>query len=56
MAGVISTDRLMEQLQLPGQRMLDVRSSFAVYGENHIPGAAFLHLETLRMSEGGCLA
>ena len=34
-------------------RVLDLRGGFGIYQENHIHGAQFLHIETLRMSEGG---
>ena len=43
----------MENLENPEHRMLDARTNFALYEENHIPGAQFLHIETLRMTEEG---
>ena len=53
MAGIVSTEWLAGQLERPEVRILDHRGSFAVYEECHIPGAQFVHIETLRMSEGG---
>jgi len=53
MAGIISTEELAGQLGGARLRLLDQRGSFAHYLEHHIPGAQFLHIETLRMSEGG---
>lgn len=52
-AELISTEQLMKNLALPAQRILDARSGFVAYEENHIPGAQFLHVETLRMTEEG---
>lgn len=53
MAGIVSTDELAGLLGRKNLRVLDNRGSFAFYETNHIPGAQFLHIETLRMSEGG---
>ena len=53
MAGIISTEELAGRLGDKNLRILDNRGSFASYEENHIPGSQFLHIETLRMSEGG---
>jgi thiosulfate/3-mercaptopyruvate sulfurtransferase len=53
MHGIIATDELAEMLSSPALRLLDCRGSFAVYEAGHIPGAQFLHIETLRMTEGG---
>lgn len=53
MHGIISTDELAGLLSDTALRVLDCRSSFAVYEEEHIPGAQFLHIETLRMTEDG---
>jgi len=43
----------MENREMPGLVILDLRSSFAMYEECHIPGAQFLHVETLRLSQQG---
>jgi thiosulfate/3-mercaptopyruvate sulfurtransferase len=53
MASIVSTEWLAGQLGRGDLRLLDNRGSFAVYEQNHLPGAQFLHVETLRMSEGG---
>lgn len=53
MNGIISTAALAAELGHPMLRLLDCRSSFSVYEEAHIAGAQFLHIETLRMTEGG---
>jgi thiosulfate/3-mercaptopyruvate sulfurtransferase len=53
MNGIVSTAWLADQLGNAELRLLDCRSSFALYEEDHIPGAQFLHIETLRMTEGG---
>ena len=53
MADLISTEQLLENLALSGQRIIDARSSFSLYEENHLPGAQYLHVETLRMTERG---
>jgi len=53
MAGIISTDLLAGQLGQAKLRIIDNRGSFALYEENHIPGAQFVHIETLRMTGGG---
>lgn len=52
-AEIISTAWLAEHLHAPEQRIIDARTSFSVYEENHIPGGQFLHVETLRMTDGG---
>jgi len=53
MNGFITTEQLAARLDGTGLRVLDLRGGFAIYQENHIPGAQFLHIETLRMSEHG---
>ncbi len=53
MMGIVSTAELAERLETPGLRLLDLRGSFAPYLLGHIPGAEFLHIETLRMSQHG---
>jgi len=53
MAGIVTTEWLEGQLGQGELRLLDNRGSFALYETNHSPGAQFLHIETLRMSEGG---
>jgi thiosulfate/3-mercaptopyruvate sulfurtransferase len=51
MRGVAETAWVAEHLGEFG--ILDLRNSFSVYNEAHLPGAQYLHIETLRMSEGG---
>jgi len=53
MTSIVTTEWLARQLGREELRLLDNRGSFALYEENHLPGAQFLHIETLRMSEGG---
>lgn len=53
MEGIVSTAWLAEHLNEPELRILDTRGNFATFEEAHIPGAQMLHIETLRMSEGG---
>lgn len=53
MDSVISTDWLAAHFHDPDLRILDLRGSFADFEEAHIPNAQMVHIETLRMSEGG---
>ncbi len=53
MTGIVSTEWLAGRMTRRSLRLLDVRGSFATYEEAHIPGAQFLHVETLRMTRGG---
>ncbi len=53
MDGIVTTDWLAQHLADEGLRLLDTRSSFAVYEEQHLPDAQFLHIETLRMCDHG---
>ncbi|HEX2951017.1 MAG TPA: sulfurtransferase [Armatimonadota bacterium] len=53
MEGIVSTTWMVEHLNDQDLRIIDARGSFATYEEGHIPGAQMLHIETLRMSDGG---
>ena len=53
MESVASTEWLATHLHDAGMRLLDLRGGFSLYQETHLPGAQFLHIETLRLSEQG---
>jgi thiosulfate/3-mercaptopyruvate sulfurtransferase len=50
---LVSTDRLAQWEKRGGLSVLDVRSDVASYLKDHLPGAVYLNIETLRASEGG---
>jgi len=50
---LISTEELAELLKKGGVSVIDARSDLTAYLANHIPGAPYLHFETLRASRGG---
>lgn len=50
---LISTDELAELLATAEPAVVDVRSNLFTYLEGHLPGAAYLHYETLRVADGG---
>jgi thiosulfate/3-mercaptopyruvate sulfurtransferase len=50
---IISTDTLAAWEQSGPVLLLDVRSDVFAYLSGHLPGAEFLHPETIRASEGG---
>jgi thiosulfate/3-mercaptopyruvate sulfurtransferase len=51
--GIVSTDTLAAWLQAGPVLLLDVRNDVFTYLAGHLPGAEFLHPETIRASEGG---
>jgi thiosulfate/3-mercaptopyruvate sulfurtransferase len=53
MPGVVSTDSLAAWLRRGPVSLIDVRTEVAAYLKDHLPGAVFLHTETLRASRGG---
>ena len=50
---LISTDRLAQWEKRGGLSLLDVRSDVTSYLKDHLPGAVYLNIETLRASRGG---
>jgi thiosulfate/3-mercaptopyruvate sulfurtransferase len=50
---IVSTDTLAVWLRERSISLIDVRTDVATYLKNHLPGAVFLHTETLRASRGG---
>lgn len=50
---LVSTDQLAEWQGAGGVSLIDVRSDVFTYLRGHLPGAAYLHTETLRATEGG---
>jgi thiosulfate/3-mercaptopyruvate sulfurtransferase len=50
---IVSTDTLAAWQQSGPLLLLDVRSDVFAYLSGHLPGAEFLHPETIRASEGG---
>ncbi|MBA3259028.1 MAG: sulfurtransferase [Gemmatimonadales bacterium] len=51
--GIVSTDTLEAWLRERSVSLVDVRTDVATYLKDHLPGAVFLHTETLRASQGG---
>ena len=51
--GLVSTEELARWQQRRPVSLIDVRSDVFTYLRDHLPGAAFLHPETLRASLGG---
>jgi thiosulfate/3-mercaptopyruvate sulfurtransferase len=51
--GVIGTEELAVLLDRGELSVVDVRADIATYLEAHIPGAVYLHTESLRSSSGG---
>jgi thiosulfate/3-mercaptopyruvate sulfurtransferase len=50
---LISTEELATMIQKGDVSVVDARSDLTAYLANHIPGAPYLHFETLRASRGG---
>jgi thiosulfate/3-mercaptopyruvate sulfurtransferase len=50
---LISTEELAALLQKGEVSVIDARSDLNAYLANHLPGAPYLHFETLRASRGG---
>jgi thiosulfate/3-mercaptopyruvate sulfurtransferase len=50
---LVSTDQLAQWQKAEPVRVVDIRSDLFTYLEGHLPGAVYLHPETLRASEGG---
>ncbi|MEA2724050.1 MAG: thiosulfate/3-mercaptopyruvate sulfurtransferase [Gemmatimonadales bacterium] len=50
---LVSTDQLAEWQRGGGVSLIDVRSDVFTYLRGHLPGAAYLHTETLRATDGG---
>lgn len=51
--GIVSTDTLAAWLDAGPVSLIDVRTEVATYLKDHLPGAVYLHPETLRASRGG---
>ncbi|MEO8636678.1 MAG: rhodanese-like domain-containing protein [Gemmatimonadales bacterium] len=51
--GLISTEELAQRLAHDTLTVIDLRSDFNAYLANHLPGAIYLHYETLRLVEQG---
>jgi len=51
--GIVSTDALAAWLSERPVSLIDVRTEVATYLKDHLPGAVYLHPETLRASRGG---
>jgi thiosulfate/3-mercaptopyruvate sulfurtransferase len=51
--GIVSTDTLAAWLRGGAVSLIDVRTDVATYLKDHLPGAVYLHTETLRASRGG---
>ena len=52
-AALISTAELAERRQHDSLTVIDLRSDFNAYLANHLPGAFYLHYETLRLADNG---
>jgi thiosulfate/3-mercaptopyruvate sulfurtransferase len=50
---LVSTDRLASWIEAGEVDLVDVRSDVVTYLKDHLPGAVYLHPETLRASDGG---
>ena len=50
---IVSTDTLAAWLERQPVSLIDVRTEVATYLKDHLPGAVYLHTETLRASRGG---
>jgi thiosulfate/3-mercaptopyruvate sulfurtransferase len=50
---LVSTEWLASHLNDPRLRIVDARPALFAYLQGHIPGAVYLHTETLRISRGG---
>ncbi len=50
---LVATAELSEMLAKGGVTVVDLRSNLFTYLEGHIPGAAYLHYETLRATQSG---
>jgi thiosulfate/3-mercaptopyruvate sulfurtransferase len=53
LAGLISTGDLAARLEHDSLTVIDLRSDLNAYLANHLPGALYLHYETLRLVDGG---
>jgi len=51
--GLVSTDQLAEWQREGEVSLIDVRSDVFTYLRGHLPGAVYLHTETLRAADGG---
>jgi len=51
--GLVTTEELARWQAEGPVRLIDVRSDVFTYLKGHLPGAEYLHMETLRASEGG---
>ena len=51
--GIVSTEELARWQQERPVSVIDVRTDVFTYLKDHLPGAVFLHTETLRASRGG---
>ncbi|HEX6106761.1 MAG TPA: sulfurtransferase [Gemmatimonadales bacterium] len=51
--GIVSTEQLAAWQRERPVRVIDVRTDVFTYLKDHLPGATFLHTETLRASRGG---
>jgi thiosulfate/3-mercaptopyruvate sulfurtransferase len=52
-AALASTAQVAELLAGDGATVLDARTDLGLWMRAHLPGAAFLHVETLRATDGG---
>jgi len=52
-ASLISSEELAPRLAAGDVTLIDLRSDLQAYLANHLPGAVYLHYETLRASQGG---
>jgi len=50
---LITTDQLADLITAKSVTILDVRQAWTDYLSNHLPGAGWLHVETLRVSRDG---
>jgi thiosulfate/3-mercaptopyruvate sulfurtransferase len=50
---IVSTDTLAIWLRAGPVSLIDVRTDVATYLKDHLPGAVYLHTETLRATRGG---
>lgn len=50
---LVETEWLAQHLNHPNLRIIDARADLPAYLQGHIPGAIYLHAETLRLSRGG---
>lgn len=51
--GIVSTEQLAAWQRERAVSLIDVRTDVFTYLKDHLPGAVFLHTETLRASRGG---